>query len=52
MEIVWSLVPNDLVLCGEQEEDLKMIVGRFVEVCRGRDLKINADNNKVMVLGG
>ena len=42
---------DDLVLCGELEEDLKMIVGCFVEVCR-RVLKVNADMSKVMGLGG
>ena len=26
------LYADDLVLCGESEEDLKAIVGRFVEV--------------------
>ena len=35
------LCANDLVLCGESDEDLKSIVGRFVEVCRGRGLKVN-----------
>ena len=46
------LYADDLVLCGESEEDLKAIVGRFVEVCRIRGLKINASKSKVMVLGG
>ena len=40
-----------LVLCGESEEDLRVIVGYFVGVCR-RGLKVNAGNSKVMVLGG
>ena len=51
VDIVWSLV-DDLILCGESEEDLKVMVGRFVEVCRRKGLKINADKRKVMVLGG
>ena len=40
-----------MVLCGESE-DLKMMVERFVEVCRRRGLKVNANKSKVMVLGG
>ena len=32
---------GDLVLCGELEEDLRVKVGWFVEVCR-RGLKVNA----------
>ena len=43
---------DDLVLCGESEEDLNVVVGRFVEVCRRRGLKVNADNSKVMVVDG
>ena len=30
---------DDLVLCGELEEELKAMVGRFVEVCRKIDPK-------------
>ena len=40
-----------LVLCGEFEEDLRVMVGCFVEVCR-RGLKVNEGKSKVMVLGG
>ena len=36
------LYADDLVLCGESEEDLKGMVGRFAEVCRRRGLKVNA----------
>ena len=36
----------------ESEEDLRAMVGRFVEMCRRRGLKINADKTKVMVFGG
>ena len=43
---------DDLVLCGESEEDLRAMVGRFAEVYRIRGLKVNAANSKVMVLGG
>ena len=34
------------------EEDLKVIVGEFAEVCRKGQLKGNEDKRKVMVLGG
>ena len=34
------LYADDLVLIGELEEDLKMMVGRFAEVCRRRRLKV------------
>ena len=29
-------------MCGESEEDLRAMVGRFVKVCRRRGLKVNA----------
>ena len=45
------LYGDDLVLCGESEEDLRVMVEGFFEVCR-RGLKVNAHKNKVMVLGG
>ena len=45
MEIAWCL-------CGEMEKDLKVMVRRFVQVCRRRVLKVNANEIKVMVLGG
>ena len=46
------LYADDLVLCGESEEDLRAIVGRFTEVCRRRGLKDNAGKCKVMLLSG
>ena len=46
------LYPDDLVLCGELEEDLKEMVGYYVEVCKRRGLKVNADKSKAMVLNG
>ena len=46
------LYADGLILVDESEEDLKVMVGRFVEVCRRRGLKVNAVNRKVMVLGG
>ena len=33
-------------------EDLKVMGGRFVEVCRKRVSKVNVDKSKLMVLGG
>ena len=41
---------NDLVLCGESEENLRGMVGRFGDVCGRRRLKVNAAKIKVMVL--
>ena len=29
---------DDLVLCGESEKDLRVMVGQFTEVCRRRGL--------------
>ena len=46
------LYAYDLAVCGESEEDLRVMVEQFVEVCRRRGLKINAGNSKVMVLNG
>ena len=37
MEITGLLHTDDLVLCGESEEDLRPMVGRFVEV-HGREV--------------
>ena len=33
---------DDLVLCGESEEDLKMMVGRFLRCVREESLQIRA----------
>ena len=44
------LYADDLVLCGELEEGLRAMMGCFVEVCRRRGLKVNADKSKIMVL--
>ena len=43
---------DDLILCGESSEDLRVMVGRFAEVCRKRGLKVNVGKCKVMVLNG
>ena len=42
----------DLVICGESEEDLRVMVGQFAEACRRRGMKVNAGKSKVMVLNG
>ena len=44
------LYADDLVLCGESEEDLRAMVGQFVEVCRRKGMKVNAVKSKVMVM--
>ena len=46
------LYTDDLILCGESEEDLLAMVGRFFEVCSRRCLKVNTGNSKVMVMKG
>ena len=40
------------IFCGVAEEDLKVMMRRFVEVCRRRGVKVNENKNKVMVIGG
>ena len=52
VEISWPLYIDDLVLCGDSEEDLRLMVRRFNELCRRRGLKVNASKSKVMVLNG
>ena len=46
------LYADNLVQCVELEEDLRVIVGGYAEVCRRRGLKINAGKSMVMVLNG
>ena len=46
------LYADVLVLCIEMEEDLRAMVGHFVEVCRRGSLKVNAGKSKVMLLNG
>ena len=46
------LYADDLVMCGESKEDLRAMVGLFVEVCRRRGLKVNTGKSKVMILNG
>ena len=38
--------------CGVSEEDLSLMLGWFVEVCRIGGLKVNAAKSKVIVLHG
>ena len=45
------LYADDLVLFGESEEELRTMVGQFVEVCR-KELKVNTGKSKVMALNG
>ena len=44
------LYADDLVLCGESEEEMRAMVGRFFEM--RRCLKVNVGKSKVMLLGG
>ena len=52
MEIARLLYANDLVLCGELEEELRVMVGWFAELCRRRGLKVNAGKSKMMAKNG
>ena len=36
----------------ESEEDLRVMVGQFAEVCTRKGLKVSAGKSKVMVLNG
>ena len=45
------LYADDLVLCGESEEELRAMVGQFI-VYRRRGLKANAGKSEVMVING
>ena len=40
------LYADDLVLCAESEEDLRAMVGRIVEMCRRRELKVKPGKRK------
>ena len=46
------LYAGNLILCGESEEDLRVMVGWFAEVCRRRRLEVNTGKSKVKVLNG
>ena len=45
------LYADYLVLCGESEEDLGVMIGHFVKVGKISGLKVNADKSKGMELG-
>ena len=45
------LYVDNLIMCGESEEDLRAIVERFTEMYR-RGLKVNTCKSKVVVLDG
>ena len=45
------LYVDNMVLCDAQEEDPKTMMGRFVDVCRRMNLKINVDKRKTKVFG-
>ena len=44
------LYADDLVLCGESEEELREMVGRFAEVCRRKGLKFNVGKARTLLL--
>ena len=46
------LYADHLVLCGDSEEDLRVMLGWFAEVCRSRGLKVKPGKSKMMVLNG
>ena len=50
--VLGLLYEHYLVVCGESKENLGTMVGRFVELCKKRGLKVNADKSKMMVLNG
>ena len=41
---------DDFVLCGESEECLRSMRGRFLEACRRRGLKFSSGKSKVMLV--
>ena len=45
-------ITRSLVLCGESEEDLKVMMGCFVEDCTRKGLRVIAGKSKLMVLNG
>ena len=45
------LYADDLVLCGESEDYLRVMVGYFVEVRKRMGLKVIVDESMMMMLG-
>ena len=46
------LYADDLILCGELEEDLRVMVKRFAEMCRKRGLKKSGGKSKAIAMNG
>ena len=44
-KLLGLLYADNLVLCDGLKEDLRAVLGSFVEVCRRRGLKVNARAN-------
>ena len=49
--MVCPLFADDFVLYGESKEDMRVVVGYFVEVYKRKGFKVNV-GRKVMVFGG
>ena len=49
MEIAWTLAVDYLTLCLKSEEDLRVMIGHFVIVCKRRSMKVDADKSIRMV---
>ena len=43
---------DDLIMCGKSQEDLRAMVGHFVEVCRRIILEVSGDKKNMMALNG
>ena len=50
MPVLFYVHDMGLLLNGELEDDLRQMVGYFVEKCKGRDMKLTADTCKMKVL--
>ena len=46
------LYEDDFLLCGESEEELRVMMGWFAEVCKRKGMKVNICKSKVIVLNG
>ena len=49
---MYDVYADNLVICGESDEDLRVMEGQFVELCRVRRMKVNARKSKVMEMNG
>ena len=43
---------NYMASCSESEEELRAMVGRSVEMCRRRELKVNVGKRKLLLING